>query len=771
VDRDRHEVSLRGVQVGDGNVQYNSYGRPEPARLPVRLAPRPEALVGREELLAELDACLTARPGRPGPRLAVLCGLGGAGKTSTAVEYAHKHLAEVGVCWQFQAEDPAVLAAQFAVLAAQLGARDLADARDPVATVHAVLARRETAWLLIFDNVTQRASVEPFLPPAGNGRVLVTTQSQHWPPGCALEVSVLETKVAAGFLVNRTGDADRAAARGLAEGLDGLPLALEQAAAYMRATGTSLADYLSLFRARQGDLLARGEAAGHPLDVAATLGLALSRLTAEAPAAAALLGLLAFLAPEPVPLALLLAGGPPGSPVADAIKPLLGDPVASGDAVGALRRYSLVSLGGNGLILVHRLVRAVTRGQLDSDAAARWARDAAWLVDAAMPADPAAPSAWPAYAMLLPHARAALDLTSGGLRKTAQFLGASGNYPAARDLSELIADAMRTSPAYGPEHPDNLAMLHEVARWAGWAGDAAGARDQYAALLPVEERVLGAEHLDTLATRSNLAFFTGRAGDAARARDQYAALVPVQERVMGPRHPGTLATRHSLARFTGEAGDAAGARDQYAALLPIREQVHGPVDPESLTTRHDLARFTGDAGDAAGARDQYAALLTIRERVLGAEHPATLATRYAMICWTGDAGDPEEARDQLSAFLPVRERISGPEHRATLAARRNLARFTGKAGNAAAARDQLTLLVPVHEQVLGPEHPDTLAARRNLARFTGEAGDATAASDQLTLLLPVFERVLGNEHYRTITLRQNLAHFTTQATDRANDGS
>ena len=106
----------------------------------LRVAPRPVFLAGREALLAELDARL-AGDGGPGPRVAVLYGLGGAGKTSVAVEYAHRHLAEVEVCWQFAAEDPAVLAAEFGVLAAQLGARAAADARDPVASVHGVLAR------------------------------------------------------------------------------------------------------------------------------------------------------------------------------------------------------------------------------------------------------------------------------------------------------------------------------------------------------------------------------------------------------------------------------------------------------------------------------------------------------------------------------------------------------------------------------------------------------------------------------------------------------
>ena len=111
------------------------------------------------------------------------------------------------------------------------------------------------------------------------------------------------------------------------------------------------------------------------------------------------------------------------------------------------------------------------------------------------------------------------------------------------------------------------------------------------------------------------------AGCAARrrSRDQYAALLPVHERVLGAEHKGTLATRANLARWTGEAGDAAGARDQYAALLPVQERVLGAEHPRNLTARANLAYFTGEAGDAAGARDQYAALLPVHERVFGAE--------------------------------------------------------------------------------------------------------------------------------------------------------
>jgi hypothetical protein len=223
-----------GTAIGTVQLQ-----RREVPGLPVRLAPRPAVLVGREQLLADIGVRLAPDPVRPGTRVVVLCGLGGAGKSSTAIEYAYRQLGEAGVCWQFAAEDPTVLAAQFGVLAAQLGAREVVDPRDPVAAVHAVLARSQPGWLVIFDNVTDLASVETFLPPVGPGRVLITSQSQHWPAGWAVQVPVLDPVVSAQFLISRTGGGDQGAALELAAELGGLPLALEQAAAYMQATGTA----------------------------------------------------------------------------------------------------------------------------------------------------------------------------------------------------------------------------------------------------------------------------------------------------------------------------------------------------------------------------------------------------------------------------------------------------------------------------------------------------------------------------------------------------
>jgi tetratricopeptide (TPR) repeat protein len=656
-------------------------GGPEPPRKPVRLPPRPAFLAGREGLLAEVGTRLTAG-NDPEPRLVALWGLGGAGKTSVAMKYAYQNLDEVGVAWQFPSAEPTVLAAGFGELAAQLG---VGESGDPVVSVHAVLAASPAPWLLVFDNAPDRESVARFVPPAGPGRVLITSRNRIWPPGQSIEVPMLDPQVAAQFLVGRTGDPDPPAALDLAEELGRLPLALEQAAAYVQASGGSLAGYLDSFRQRRPEMLGRGEPTGYRQTVATTWQLAFEDVQQSAPGAAGLLRLLAFCAPEAIPLGLLLQPrlglaerlAPEVVPV---LAPLLEDSLAVGDAIAALGRYSLVT-PADGSVSVHRLVQAVTADQMTAELAGQWRHAAAALIEAAIPDDPDLRGTWEVYAALLPHAQAVLHPTSDGMRQIAQYLGTSGNYPAARDLFQVIADIFRKDDAYG------------------------------------------AEHQDTLSARANLAHYTGRAGDFAAARDQYAALLKMRERVSDPEHPDTLTTRDRLAYWywVGRAGKEARARKELAALVPKAKKILGPENPETLTARGHLARFTGEAGNPAAARRQYAALLKVRERVLGREHRDTLTTRANLARWTGEAGDAAAARDQLTALLPVREQVSGTEHPHTLNARADLARFTGKAGDAAAARDQLAALLPVRERVSGPEHPHTLKTRQELADWTEQA--------------------------------------------------
>ncbi len=343
-----------------------------------------------------------------------------------------------------------------------------------------------------------------------------------------------------------------------------------------------------------------------------------------------MLRLLACCAPEQIPLHLLLqprselTGSLPAELAAE-LAALLDDPLAADDAVASLRRFSLVSPPREGLVSVHRLVQAVTLGQLPADQAQSWWQAARSLIEAALPSDADQPGTWAVFATLLPHAEVALPADGGGMARITDFLGYSGNYAAARALQQRKADALQRM--LGAEHPDTLAARARLTAWTGAAGDPATARDQFAALLPAMERVLGAEHPDALYIRADLARQTGKAGDPAAARDQFAALLQIHERVSGAEHTSTLFVRANLALWTGAAGDPAGARDQLAALLPVMKRVLGAEHQETLHACAGLARWTGKAGNTAAARDQLAALLPVMERVLGTEHHDAVTAR------------------------------------------------------------------------------------------------------------------------------------------------
>ena len=214
----------------------------------------------------------------------------------------------------------------------------------------------------------------------------------------------------------------------------------------------------------------------------------------------------------------------------------------------------------------------------------------------------------------------------------------------------------------GPGHPDTLTTRNNVAAWTGRSGDARGALELSAALLPDRQRVLGPDHPSTLTTRNNIAYWTGRSGDARGALELSAALLPDQQRVLGPDHPDTLTTRNNIAYWTGWSGDARGALELSAALLPDQQRVLGPDHPSTLTTRNNVAAWTGEAGDARGALELFTALLPDRQRVLGPDHPDTLTTRNNIAAWTGWSGDARGALELSAALLPDQQRVLGPDH-------------------------------------------------------------------------------------------------------------
>ena len=183
-------------------------------------------------------------------------GLGGVGKTQLALEYAYRYASEYDGVWWVHAEEPTTLAHDYAELAPHLGVAVIADQGQMVRELRQALSQSERI-LLIFDDANEPELIKPYLPTGPARRVVVTTRVKSWPGANSRNVNELSQEFAVDFLLMRTGQSDKAAAQEVAQRLGCLPLALDQAAAYVETCQIQLYAYAALLKKRGLELLKR----------------------------------------------------------------------------------------------------------------------------------------------------------------------------------------------------------------------------------------------------------------------------------------------------------------------------------------------------------------------------------------------------------------------------------------------------------------------------------------------------------------------------------
>jgi TIR domain/Tetratricopeptide repeat len=430
---------------------------------------------GRAAELGDIRALLVDHPA---VTVHALRGMGGIGKTQTAIEYAYRYADEYDVVWWVDAERAALIGDQFTRLGEELGLPLVADPGAMLGAVRRML-RDRARWLLIFDNADDAREIGPLLP-GGPGHVLITTRRGGFDRfGAVLDLDTLDRPDAVALLRRRCPGLTDAQAGQLAARLGDLPLALDQAAAYLDQTGMPPREYVRLLGSRSADLYRRGHTGGHPGSVATVWSVSLDRLQATDPAAVQLLELCAWLAPEPIPLDLFTGhSGQLPEPLSNAAA----DPIAFYDAVGALTGYSLArrALGGpldaaqfreRPHLTVHRLIQDVTRDRLAGQSAAtadKVLETVLALLRADLPGQVwAVPESWPRWRDLLPSVLAATGHHTGTAEQdtTAWLLNRAGSYLRRQgrpgEAVPLQQRALRIhEAAHGPDHPDVAADLN-----------------------------------------------------------------------------------------------------------------------------------------------------------------------------------------------------------------------------------------------------------------------------------------------------------------------
>ncbi|MDN2579937.1 tetratricopeptide repeat protein [Aquibium sp. ELW1220] len=415
---------------------------------------------GRSNELARLQAALSGG-GSNGIAIAghALHGLGGIGKTQLAIEFAHAHNEDYRALLFLPCGSKELLASALAALAGP-DVLDLPEQHETDDARRANAALRwlnaNPGWLLILDNVDDEAALaamEALRPRLRGGSVLITGRLNAWPAGVAsIELDVLDPDSATAFVLDRTEGArrrtpdDGARAADIARELDGLALALAQAAAYVCVSRISLGQYLERWRSRRDEVATWFDRSlvsyNHDVGFAATWATSVERLS---DAARALLERLAFMAPEPIP-------------------DVLFDAADASESRDELMRYSLVTrtdLSGGTLpgVGMHRLVQQQSRSAMPSGrrgAALEETLD--WLVPVFVSGSMTG-EALPLLTLLAPHAEAVIShvdasagpFDTGRRRKLLILHGTLGDVHANRgnlrqaavDFDRAVRDAER----------------------------------------------------------------------------------------------------------------------------------------------------------------------------------------------------------------------------------------------------------------------------------------------------------------------------------------
>jgi tetratricopeptide (TPR) repeat protein len=597
---------------------------------------------GRDELLTDVREALT---NDASVVVHALHGMGGIGKTTAAIEYAHRHHPEYDVAWWVPAEEPTLVPEALAELARALRLAEPTEPTGPaIARLMGALQQR-SRWLIVFDNAEDPTALRPYLP-FGPGHVIITSRNPDW-QGLAHRIELREfTRTESCDLLQArcpdlsTEDADRIAAK-----VGDLPLAVDQAATLLAQTGMPAHAYMQEMTFRDAHVLARGRGDDAHQSAARLWSLSFDRLATDDPVAMQLLTVVAWLAPEPVPHRLI-------TDHAGVLPPPLGtaarDSLAIADATITLRQRGLVRLTGTDIAL-HRVPAALLRDrsaahprayrphpQVDANAEGPiWPHVVVRLLHAGLPQDPwNNPPVWPQWRPLLPHILAAVDSNRALgevasevttlLRLTGNYLLARGEPQAARSLAEQAYTLNKDR--LDPDDPEMILIVSDLALVFHFLGDYQQARPLDEDTFARYRRILGGEHRATLIAATNFARDLAELGDLEQARAIDEDTLSRSRRLLGDDHPDTLGAAGLLARDLFGLSEYQQARALDEDTLNRRRRVLGDDHPDTLISASNLAFDLCELGDYQQARILVEDTLNRRRRILGSGHPDTRRT-------------------------------------------------------------------------------------------------------------------------------------------------
>ena len=613
---------------------------------------------GRDKILAELKQQLGKTKPTAITQVHAIHGLGGIGKTRLAIEFAWQMLEQnkINSAFFILADSRLNLTQNLAALAApnllNLPEHKLKDQLKTVDAVIAALAARKDS-LVIFDNADSkeaRYQLRDILPKLTGTPVIITSRVSNWPGGItSLPIDKLDQKNAAEYLLEKTdqkrtpSENDTQLAEKLAKRLDGLPIALEQAAAYVNCLHTTFQVYLDKFETAREEILNwhNKDLQDYPRPVLTAWYLTEQNLSIPG---RAILRLASFLAPDVIPIKLFAAKP---EKISNTIELLIKEENVSqtetldleiSSILAELSAWSMINLQAD-FFTIHRLVQDSVRLRIPQQVLKIWTVLALGLVRDYLPSDPPPDDvrSWPIWEPMSSHVS---TIAEHGDRL---------------HIPEPTGSLM------------NSLALHFIARASFQI-----AEDLLRRTLTINEKTAGKDHPNTASCLNNLALLLKATNRLTEAEPLYKRALKIDEDSLGPNHPKVATDLNNLAQLLKDTNRLSEAKPLMRRALKIDEDSFGKDHPNVAIDLNNLAELLRATNRLSEAEPMFRRVIEIFEKSLGENHPNVATTLNNLALLLQDTNRLSQAKPLMKRALKILEDSLGPDHPKTRTVRNNL---------------------------------------------------------------------------------------------------
>ncbi|KAH6679336.1 putative kinesin light chain [Halenospora varia] len=714
---------------------------PKPPK-PLRVLPfgRNKDFVGRHSHLDRLIKILHTEDTEEDCQRVALVGLGGVGKTQIALECAfrlQKLILNLSVFW-VRASDPISFGSAYRDIGQRLKIPGIEDDKADVKRLVQTRLSQETTgkWLMIMDNAddfeifyhrNNNSSVSgrlsEYFPSSELGAILFTTRDREAATNYAgsnvIDTNEMNNEESRDLLrrnlQNKRLMDDDSSATKLLELLVNFPLAIMQAAAYMNAKSSSIAEYLRIYQGSNDniiELLSKDfkdtrRYPGMKNPVATTWLISFEQIQKRDALAADYMVFISCIKEQDIPRDLL-------TPASE---------IEKTEALGTLKAFGFIKERiSRDSYDMHPLVHKAMQNWLKiKDDWGFWNQQSLIKISYVFP--------WPEHEnraiwmRYLPHA---------------QYI-----------ITSLDLELIRTMETN--EVKEHLCrLLHNLA-WSsflkGQYVEAEGISRQGLQLL---EMVLPKDHRNTLANMNNLAQALCLQGKLTEAEAIHQETLQLQKTVLGEDHPNTLSSMNNLATSIYKQGKYAEAEAIHRQTLQLQKTVLGEDHPNTFSSMNNLVTSLYKQGKYAEAEAIHRQTLQLQKTVLGEDHLDTLKSMNNLAVSLNDQGKHAEAEVMHRQTLQLRKTVLGEDHPGTLKGMNNLAISLNGQGKYAEAEGLWQQTLQLQEKVLGKDHLDTLRSMNNLVECLDRQGKYKEAE----VISQNADRNSRSEHHLIRTSRQ-----------------